>query len=254
MTSPAPDFSLDKRTALVTGARSGIGRACALALAAAGADVLCWGRSGDVGTTADDVRGLGHQAWAVGSDLSDLDATRAYVSELLDDHRVDVLVNNAGMIRRAPAAETTLQHWREVLTVNLDSAFALATLVGRQMLTNGWGRIINMASLLSFQGGILVPAYTASKHGLAGLTKALANEWATHGVTVNAVAPGYVATDNTAALRADPRREAAIRDRIPAGRWGEPEDVAAAVVFLASPAARYVNGHVLVVDGGWLAR
>jgi 2-dehydro-3-deoxy-D-gluconate 5-dehydrogenase len=254
MTSPAPDFSLDKRTALVTGARSGIGRACALALAASGADVLCWGRSGDVGNTAEEIRAFGRQAWAVGSDLRDLDATRAHVSRLLDDHRVDILVNNAGIIRRAPAAETTQQDWRDVLTVNLDSAFALATLVGRQMLTNGWGRIINMASLLSFQGGILVPAYTASKHGLAGLTKALANEWAAHGVTVNAVAPGYMATDNTEPLRSDPRREAAIRERIPAGRWGEPEDVAAAVVFLASPAARYVNGHVLVVDGGWLAR
>jgi 2-dehydro-3-deoxy-D-gluconate 5-dehydrogenase len=254
MTSAAPDFSLKERTALVTGARSGIGRACALALAAAGADVLCWGRSGDVGDTADEVRALGRQAWAVGSDLRDLDATRAHVTHLLDDHRVDVLVNNAGIIRRAPAAETTQQDWRDVLTVNLDSAFALATLVGQQMLANGWGRIINMASLLSFQGGVLVPAYTASKHGITGLTKALANEWAPRGVTVNAVAPGYMATDNTAPLREDPSREAAIRDRIPAGDWGEPEDVAAAVVFLASPAAKYVNGHVLVVDGGWLAR
>jgi len=254
MTSAAPDFSLHKRTALVTGARSGIGRACALALAAAGADVLCWGRSGDVGDTADEVRARGRQAWEVGSDLRDLDATRAHVSRLLDDHHVDVLVNNAGIIRRAPAAETTQQDWRDVLTVNLDSAFVMATLVGQQMLTNEWGRIINMASLLSFQGGVLVPAYTASKHGITGLTKALANEWAARGVTVNAVAPGYMATDNTAPLREDPNREAAIRDRIPAGRWGEPEDVAAAVVFLASPAAGYINGHVLVVDGGWLAR
>jgi 2-deoxy-D-gluconate 3-dehydrogenase len=254
MTPAAPDFSLHKRTALVTGARGGIGRACALALAAAGADVLCWGRSGDVGDTADEVRALGRQAWTVGSDLRDLDATRAQVSHLLDEHRVDVLVNNAGIIRRAPADETTVQDWRDVLTVNLDSAFVMATLVGQQMLTNEWGRIINMASLLSFQGGIRVPAYTAAKHGITGLTKALANEWADRGVTVNAVAPGYMATDNTAPLREDPNREAEIRGRIPAGRWGEPEDVAAAVVFLASPAAGYVNGHVLVVDGGWLAR
>jgi 2-dehydro-3-deoxy-D-gluconate 5-dehydrogenase len=253
MTS-APDFSLKGRTALVTGARSGIGRACALALASSGADVLCWGRSGNVGDTADEVRALGRQAWEVGSDLGDLEATRAYVSRLLDDHRIDVLVNNAGIIRRAPATETTRQDWRDVLTVNLDSVFALATLVGQQMLTNEWGRIINMASLLSFQGGIRVPAYTASKHGIAGLTKALANEWGARGVTVNAVAPGYIATDNTAPLREDPNREADIRGRIPAGRWGEPEDIAGAVVFLASPAARYVNGHVLVVDGGWLAR
>jgi 2-deoxy-D-gluconate 3-dehydrogenase len=253
MTS-APDFSLKGRTALVTGARSGIGRACALALASSGADVLCWGRSGNVGDTADEVRALGRQAWEVGSDLGDLEATRAYVSRLLDDHRIDVLVNNAGIIRRAPATETTQQDWRDVLTVNLDSVFALATLVGQQMLTNEWGRIINMASLLSFQGGVLVPAYTASKHGIAGLTKALANEWGARGVTVNAVAPGYITTDNTAPLREDPNRETEIRGRIPAGRWGEPEDIAGAVVFLASPAARYVNGHVLVVDGGWLAR
>jgi 2-dehydro-3-deoxy-D-gluconate 5-dehydrogenase len=253
-TSPAPDFSLQDRTALVTGARSGIGRACALALAAGGADVLCWGRSGDAGDTTGEVKGLGRQAWAVGADLRDLDATAEHVSRLLDEHRIDVLVNNAGIIRRAPAAETIQQDWRDVLTVNLDAAFVLATQVGRQMLTNKWGRIINTASLLSFQGGVLAPAYTASKHGIAGLTKALANEWAAGGVTVNAVAPGYLATDNTAPLRADPEREAAIRGRIPAGYWGEPEDVAAAVVFLASPAARYVNGHVLVVDGGWLAR
>jgi len=254
MTAPAPDFTLHGRTALVTGARSGIGRACALALAATGADVLCWGRAGDVGDTADEVKALGRQSRAVGADLADLEATTREVGRLLDDHRVDVLVNNAGIIRRAPAGSTPLGDWREVLAVNLDSAFLLATLVGRQMLANQWGRIINMASLLSFQGGILVPAYTASKHGLAGLTKALANEWAAEGVTVNAVAPGYMATDNTASLRADPVREASIRGRIPTGYWGEPEDVAAAVVFLASPAARYVSGHVLVVDGGWLAR
>ncbi len=251
---PAPDFSLHGRTALVTGARGGIGRACALALAASGADVLCWGRDSGVRVTADEVEALGRRSWAVGADLADLDATTAEVARVLDAHRVDVLVNNAGIIRRAPAATASLEDWRAVLTVNLDAAFVLATAVGRRMLADRWGRIVNMASLLSFQGGILVPAYTASKHALAGLTKALANEWVADGVTVNAVAPGYVATDNTAPLRADPLREPAIRSRIPAGKWGEPEDVAAAVVFLASPAARYVNGHVLVVDGGWLAR
>ncbi|MFZ5872218.1 MAG: SDR family oxidoreductase [Actinomycetota bacterium] len=254
MTGVSDPFSLEGRTALVTGARAGIGRACALALAAAGADVLCWGRSGDVGGTADAVRALGRRATSVGADLADLDATQAEVSRLLDEQRVDVLVNNAGIIRRAPSAETALQDWRDVMTVNLDSAFVLATAVGRQMLARGEGRIINVASLLSFQGGILVPAYAASKHAIVGMTKALANEWAAGGVMVNAVAPGYIATDNTAALRADPEREPAIRGRIPAGRWGEPDDVAGAVVFLASPAARYVNGHVLVVDGGWLAR
>ncbi|MGQ0466458.1 MAG: SDR family oxidoreductase [Sporichthyaceae bacterium] len=250
----APDFGLAGRTALVTGARRGIGRACALALAGSGADVLCWGRDGDVGDTVDEVAALGRKAWAVGVDLIDLDATAAEAERLLAEHRVDVLVNNAGLIHRAPAVETPLDDWRDVLTVNLDAAFVLSNLVGRQMLEHGWGRIVNVASLLSFQGGILVPAYSASKHALAGLTKALANEWAAHGVTVNAVAPGYLVTDNTAALREDPDREAAIRARIPAGRWGDPEDVAAAVAFLASPAAGYVNGHVLVVDGGWLAR
>jgi 2-deoxy-D-gluconate 3-dehydrogenase len=250
----SPDFGLHGRTALVTGARTGIGRACALALAAAGADVLCWGRNGDVGDTAERIRAAGRTAFAVGADLADLDATGAEIDRVLAEHRVDVLVNNAGIIRRAPAAATSLESWRQVLDVNLDAAFVLATAVGRRMLADRWGRIVNIASLLSFQGGILVPAYTASKHALAGLTKALANEWAPQGVTVNAVAPGYLVTDNTAPLRADPVREPAIRGRIPVGSWGEPADVAAAVVFLASPAARYVNGHVLVVDGGWLAR
>jgi 2-deoxy-D-gluconate 3-dehydrogenase len=249
-----PKFRLDGRTALVTGARSGIGRACALALAASGADVLCWGRAGDVGSTAAEVRALGRQSWAVGVDLADPDSSAAEVGRLLAEHRVDVLVNNAGIIRRAPAIGTTLRDWRDVLAVNLDAAFLLAGLVGRQMMANRWGRIINMASVLSFQGGILVPAYAASKHGLAGLTKALANEWAAAGVTVNAIAPGYIRTENTAPLRADPVREPAVRARIPVGDWGEPEDVAAAAVFLASPAARYVNGQVLLVDGGWLAR
>ena len=248
------DFSLEGRTALVTGARTGIGRACALALAEAGADVLCWGRGRDVGDTVDAVVARGRKAWVVGADLTDLDATAAEIDRVLDEHHVDVLINNAGIIRRGPAAEVTLADWRDVLTVNLDAAFVLASAVGRRMVGDRWGRIVNVASLLSFQGGILVPAYTASKHALAGLTKALANEWAVAGVTVNAVAPGYLVTDNTEALRADPVREPAIRGRIPAGTWGEPEDVAAAVVFLASPAARYVNGHVLVVDGGWLAR
>lgn len=249
-----PDFSLAGRTALVTGARSGIGRASALALAAAGADVLCWGRDSDVGDTAQGVRALGRRAWEVGADLSDLRATESALDAILSDHQVDVLVNNAGTISRTPAAETSLEQWRSVIAVNLDAQFLVSRQVGRQMLGQGAGRIISVASLLSFQGGILVPAYAASKHAVAGLTKALANEWAGSGITVNAVAPGYIETDNTDALRSDPDRERAIRSRIPAGRWGTPEDVAGAVVFLASPAAAYVNGHVLVVDGGWLAR
>lgn len=248
------NFSLEGRTALVTGSRTGIGRASAVALASAGADVLCWGRGRDVGDTVNEITASGRKAWVVGADLADLDATSAEISRVLDEHGVDVLLNNAGIIRRSPAVSTGFADWRDVMTVNLDAAFVLASAVGRAMVAQEWGRIINVASLLSFQGGILVPAYTASKHALAGLTKALANEWAVSGVTVNAVAPGYMNTDNTAALRADPDRESAIRSRIPAGAWGEPSDVAAAVVFLASPAARYVNGHVLVVDGGWLGR
>jgi 2-deoxy-D-gluconate 3-dehydrogenase len=168
--------------------------------------------------------------------------------------RLDILVNNAGTIRRAPAAETTAQDWHDVLAVNLDAVWHLCQAAGRTMLDGGGGRIINVASMLSFQGGIRVPAYAAAKHAIAGLTKALANEWAAAGINVNAIAPGYIATDNTAALRADPERDAAIVERIPAGRWGTPEDLMGAVVFLASDAARYLHGVVLPVDGGWLAR
>jgi 2-dehydro-3-deoxy-D-gluconate 5-dehydrogenase len=167
---------------------------------------------------------------------------------------VDILVNNAGVIRRAPAASHTWEDWRAVLDVDLDAVFLLSREVGAGMLARGHGKIISVASMLSFQGGVRVPGYTAAKHAVAGLTKALACEWAAGGVQVNAIAPGYIETGNTEALRADPAREAEIRARIPAGRWGRPEDVAGAVVFLASPAADYVNGHVLAVDGGWLAR
>jgi len=168
--------------------------------------------------------------------------------------RIDILVNNAGTIRRAPAVDYPTSDWNDVLRVNLDAVFHLSQAVGRGMIERGWGRIINIASMLSFQGGILVPAYTASKHAVAGLTKALANEWAASGVTVNAIAPGYMATDNTAALRADTEREASISSRIPAGRWGTPGDLQGAFVFLASDAAAYVTGTVLPVDGGWLVR
>ena len=168
--------------------------------------------------------------------------------------RVDILVNNAGTIRRHPAAQYPAEDWDAVIRTNLDAVFFLSQAIGRGMLERKQGKIINVASLLSFSGGITVPAYTASKHAVAGLTKALANEWAASGIQVNAVAPGYFSTDNTQALRADPKRSTEILGRIPAGRWGAPEDLAGAVVFLSSSAADYVNGHVLVVDGGWMAR
>jgi len=247
-------FDLAGRTALVTGARGGIGRAVALALADAGADLVLWGRDGGLDAVAAEVADRGRKVSTVATDLADIGALEATAADVLDRQRVDILVNNAGMIRRAPAAETTYADWRTVLDVNLDAVFLLCRMFGAPMGERGGGKIVNVASLLSFQGGVRVPAYAASKHGVVGLTKALANEWAGVGINVNAVAPGYIATANTAALRTDPRREPEIRGRIPAGRWGEPDDVAGAVVFLAAPASDYVHGHVLVVDGGWLAR
>jgi 2-dehydro-3-deoxy-D-gluconate 5-dehydrogenase len=205
--------------------------------------------------TAAQVRALGRRAWQVEADLADRAAVLAMADEAeRQAGAIDILVNNGGTIRRAPAAEHSLEDWDAVLRTNLDAVFVLSQRLGRGMIERGAGKIVNVASLLSFSGGITVPGYTASKHAVAGLTKALANEWARHGVQVNAVAPGYFATDNTQRLRDDPARAAEISARIPAGRWGEPEDLAGAVVFLASPAADYVNGHVLVVDGGWMAR
>ena len=249
-------FSLAGRTALVTGASRGLGRAVALGLAGAGADVACASsRPGGCAETADLVRALGRRAWELAADL----AERENAAHLAADAEaaagpLDVLVNNAGTIRRHPAADYPLEDWDAVLRPNLDAVWLLTQTVGRGMLARGRGKVVNVASLLAFQGGITVPAYTASKHAVAGLTKALANEWAGRGVQVNAVAPGYFRTDNTQRLQDDPERSAAISARIPAGRWGEPEDLAGAVVFLASPAADYVSGHVLVVDGGWMAR
>lgn len=249
-------FSLAGRTALVTGASRGLGRAIALGLAGAGADVVCASsRPGGATDTANAVRALGRRAWEVAADLS----AREHAAQLAEDAEraagpVDVLVNNAGTIRRAPAAEHGLDDWDAVLSTNLDAVWLLTQAVGRGMLARGHGKVVNVASLLSFSGGLTVPGYAASKHAVAGLTKALANEWAGRGVQVNAVAPGYFRTDNTQPLQDDPARSAEISARIPAGRWGEPDDLAGAVVFLASPAADYVNGHVLVVDGGWMAR
>ena len=254
--SVASLFSLDGKRALVTGASRGLGRAIAEALAAAGADVACAGQSEEnVAGTTGAIRKMGRAAWALGADLSDRASVLALAESV--EHAagpIDILVNNAGTIRRRPAAEHAFEDWDLVLRTNLDSAFLLSQRLGARMIERGSGKIINVASLLAFSGGINVPGYTASKHALAGLTKALANEWAKHGVQVNAIAPGYMRTDNTKALREDAARNADITARIPAGRWGEPHDLAGAAVFLASRASDYVNGHVLVVDGGWMAR
>ncbi len=249
-------FSLDGRCALVTGASRGLGRAAAVALAEAGADVVCAASEASrAEDTASAVRALGRRAWALGADLSIPENAAALAREAqLAAGPIDVLVNNAGTIRRAPAAVHSMEDWRLVLTTNLDSTWVLSQALGREMVARGRGKIVNIASLLSFSGGITVPAYTASKHAIAGLTKALANEWASSGVHVNAIAPGYFRTDNTQQLQDDPKRSHDISARIPAGRWGESDDIGGAVVFLASAASDYVNGHVLVVDGGWMAR
>jgi 2-deoxy-D-gluconate 3-dehydrogenase len=251
-----PQFSLEGRRALVTGASRGLGAAMAEALAAAGADVVCASSSlAGTDATAERIRALGRQAWQVEADLAQPAAVSRMASEAqsLAGH-IDILVNNGGTIHREPAADFAFDAWRRVLATNLDSVFLLSQRIGRGMVERGAGKIINIASLLSFSGGITVPAYTASKHAVAGLTKALANEWAKHGVQVNAIAPGYFRTDNTQRLRDDEVRAREIEARIPTGRWGEPADIGGAVVFLASAASDYVNGHVLVIDGGWMAR
>jgi 2-deoxy-D-gluconate 3-dehydrogenase len=249
-------FDLTGKLAVVTGARRGIGRAMALALAEAGADIIGVSANLEPGSEVEkQIAALGRSFEAIRTDFADPEAVAALGRNLAERERgVDILVNNAGTIRRAPAADHPHQDWNLVLQVNLGSQFTLAQAVGAAMLARGHGKIIFTASLLSFQGGITVPGYTAAKHGIAGLTKALANEWAARGVNVNAIAPGYIATDNTQALQDDPARSAAILERIPAARWGRPEDLAGATVFLASSASDYVHGTILPVDGGWLGR
>jgi 2-dehydro-3-deoxy-D-gluconate 5-dehydrogenase len=246
-------FDLTGTTALVTGAGKGIGRALAVGLACAGADVVLHGRHPSrVAEVADEVRATGRTATVWTVDLGDPPARITDAVRELPP--VDVLVNNAGMIRRGPAVSQPFPTWREVLAVNLDAVFLLTQAVGAGMVERGSGKIIMIASLLSFQGGINVAGYAASKHAVAGLTRSLANEWGPFGVQVNAIAPGYIETDNTAPLRADPSRGSAILQRIPAGRWGRPDDLVGGAVFLASAASDYVAGHVLVVDGGWMTR
>jgi len=247
-------FDLHGRTAVVTGSGWGLGQGIALGLATAGADLILLGRPGSQDETGRAVAALGRDVQVVDLDLSD-DAEVARVgSRLAAGRQVDVLVNNAGTIEREDTVDVTAQSWHRIVDTNLSGLFFLTQHLGRPMVERGHGKIVNVASLLSFQGGVRVASYAASKHGVAGITKALANEWGPAGVQVNAIAPGYMATDNTTALREDPERSAAILGRIPAGRWGTPADVAGAAVFLSSSGADYVNGHVLVVDGGWMAR
>ena len=249
-------FRLDGKVVLVTGATAGMGRAIAIALAEAGADVAVHERAVPPDDTAASITACGRRAATVTGDLSDPTAPAEIVRRAEAAlGPVDILFNNAGTIRRAPAAEHPDEDWDLVIAVDLSSAFRMSREVGRRLIARkARGKIVNTCSLLSFQGGILVPSYAAAKGGLAQLTKALANEWAAHGINVNGLAPGYISTDNTAPLRADPVRNKAILDRIPAGRWGDPADVVGAAVFLCAPASDYVNGHILVVDGGWLAR
>lgn len=247
-------FDLSGRTALVTGGGSGIGQAIAVGLAEAGADLVLLSDQPSMDETASRVQAMGRTADSVVLDLADHEAVPAVAEDLVSRRQVDVLVNAAGIIRRQPAAEFSETNWRDVLEVNLTAAFTLSRIAAVPMLRRGHGKIINIASMLSFQGGSLVTSYAASKHGLVGVTKALANEWADGNVQVNALAPGYIRTRTTEDLRNDPARSAEILSRIPAGRWGEPEDVAGAAVFLASRASDYVTGHVLAVDGGWMSR
>jgi 2-dehydro-3-deoxy-D-gluconate 5-dehydrogenase len=250
-------FDLTGRLALVTGARRGIGLAMATALAEAGADILAVSATSEPhgGEVRRRVAAMGRDVEVAAVDLGDRGAVDEYLADLAArDRHVDILVNNAGTILRAPAENHADQLWDQVLEVNLTAAFRLARHLGARMLERGSGKIIFTASMLSFQGGINVSSYTASKSAIAGVTKTLSNEWSSRGINVNAIAPGYIATDNTQALRDDVERNQAILERIPAGRWGSAEDLAGATVFLASPASDYVHGVVLPVDGGWLGR
>ena len=252
----AKQFGLAGKVAMVTGASRGLGKAMALGLGRAGASVLAVGSSvASVQVTVAQLKAEGITAWALGCDQADAGQVENLFHEVQTlTGRLDILVNNAGTIRRAPAVEFTDEDWAAVMDTNINGVFRMCRAAGKIMLAQGSGKIINIASLLSFSGGITVPAYAASKGAVAQLTKALANEWAQNNLQVNAIAPGYFATDNTERLRNDAARNASISARIPAGRWGQPEDLAGAAIFLASDAANYVNGHVMLVDGGWMAR
>lgn len=247
-------FSLEGKIALVTGANTGLGQGIAVALAAAGADIAGAGIV-PADETAEKVQALGRRFLNIEANLITVEPVERVVRETVEGlGGLDILVNNAGLIRRADAVEFSEKDWDDVMNVNIKSAFFMSQAAGRHFIAQGSGKIINIASMLSFQGGIRVPSYTASKSGIAGITRLLANEWAGKGVNINAIAPGYMATDNTAQLRADEDRNKAILDRIPASRWGKPEDLGGTAVFLASSASDYVNGAIIPVDGGWLAR
>ena len=251
MTNP---FDLSGKVAVVTGANTGIGQGIALALAAAGADIAAVGHLAP-DETMDKVKAFGRRVTFIEANLLSVEPVGRVVDTAVAElGGVDILVNNAGIIRREYAVSFSERDWDDVMNINVKTVFFMCQAAGRHMIARGSGKIINIASMLSFQGGIRVPSYTASKSGVAGITKLLANEWASKGLNVNAIAPGYVATDNTAQLRADEQRSSEILGRIPAGRWATPEDIGGPAVFLASRAADYVNGHILAVDGGWLAR
>lgn len=253
----AAEFRLDGSTALVTGCSRGIGKGLAVGLAQAGANII--GVSATLATSDSDVerevKAQGRDFRGYACDFGNRPALYEFIRQVRGDGRqIDILINNAGMIRRKPAAEHPDEYWNSVMEVNLDASFILSREFGKEMLSRGRGKIVFIASVLTFQGGVNVVSYAASKGAIGSLTKALANEWAGQGVNVNAIAPGYIATDNTAPLRADENRNRAILDRIPAGRWGTPQDLVGAAVFLCSPAAAYVHGTILAVDGGWLGR
>ncbi len=249
-------FDLSGKTALVTGSNTGIGQAIAIGLAEAGADVIGTSKTNTIngGETEKQILALGRKFRGYVVDISNRDGLYHFIKEVKANHSVDILVNNAGMILRKPLAEHSDEYWDLVMAVNLDAQFILAREFGKDMISKGSGKIIFTCSLLSFQGGINVPGYTASKSAIAGLVKAFSNEWASKGINVNGLAPGYVVTNNTEALRDDPVRSKSILDRIPAARWGTPEDFKGTALLLASEAGDYINGHVMVVDGGWMGR
>ncbi|HMR91629.1 MAG TPA: SDR family oxidoreductase [Chitinophagaceae bacterium] len=250
------NFRTDGKLAIVTGSSRGIGKAIAAALAESGADIIGVSTRPEPGSEVEKaVTAAGRKFYAYQCDLSDRSSVYAFLEKVKTEHpRIDILINNAGNILRKPAAEHPDEYWDKIIDINLNAQFIITREIGKRMVEQGYGKIVFTCSLLSFQGGITVPGYAASKGAISSLLKAFANEWARHGVTVNGVAPGYIATDNTAQLRADEDRNAAILARIPANRWGTPEDMAGAFVFLSSPASDYMNGSIITVDGGWMGR